>query len=465
MPNTAIFNVLKTFLPILFFSLLPACSEKPQTGQTRPAEIVVLSESKVLATLPAEESHNRPVSAPNAASGSAPQEEPMVTIVFHEKGRGVAYAAKKGTDTYVVYNGRSGNNYEKISRLTIGPDGERLAYAAYAKGKWLMVIDGLEGPAFDELEDPVFSPDGQHFAYFGKRDNSWFMVLDKKQTEASVSGYRGRPIFSSDSTKIAFVAKGGDGRTPRLMVTDLSLNNLKIKEPIASVVASRDKSRLAAVAEVDGKQRVIVFNFDLSAVHYEAPLFDKVYGVTFGNDGQSIAYFVENDGKSYVASGDRIEELPPYSPVAWPLVRPDGKGVDLVMVAVNKVLIHSAFYRAKGKIARYDEINDVVYNREGVQAFAAKKGNEWVAVVAGKEGPKFDMVVNPLFSPDGKFFVYRARKDGKRFVVVADSNGSILSQHFPYEMVFTTVFTADGGSVAYGVKDGRNLAWKVEKLL
>ena len=51
--------------------------------------------------------------------------------------------------------------------------------------------------------------------------------------------------------------------------------------------------------------------------------------------------------------------------------------------------------------------------------------------------------------------MYRARKDGKRFVVVADADGKLLSRHPAYEMVFPTVFTADGGSVAYGVKDGQ----------
>jgi hypothetical protein len=31
-------------------------------------------------------------------------------------------------------------------------------------------------------------------------------------------------------------------------------------------------------------------------------------------------------------------------------------------------------------------------------------------------------------------------------------------------MVFTTGFTDDGKSVAYGVKEGNKLVWKVEKL-
>jgi len=80
--------------------------------------------------------------------------------------------------------------------------------------------------------------------------------------------------------------------------------------------------------------------------------------------------------------------------------------------------------------------------------------------VSGKEVPVFGQVVTPMFSPDRKFLVYRARKDAKRFVVVAGA----IRQHPAYEQVFLVVFTADGKSVAQGVKDGNKLIWKVEKI-
>jgi Tol biopolymer transport system component len=85
-------------------------------------------------------------------------------------------------------------------------------------------------------------------------------------------------------------------------------------------------------------------------------------------------------------------------------------------------------------------------------------------VVDGKEGPFFERVVTPHFSPDGKFLVYRARQDNKRFVVVADPSGKIIKRLPSYERVFDTTFTEDGASVAYGVKDGNQIMWKVEKL-
>ena len=114
----------------------------------------------------------------------------------------------------------------------------------------------------------------------------------------------------------------------------------------------------------------------------------------------------------------------------------------------------------------YDEAVNLVYSKDArFYAYAARKGRNWFVVVNGKEGPAFDRVVTPLFSPDSKYLVYRARKNGKRFVVIADISGKTIQLHPAYEQVHQTVFTPDGKPVAYGVKDGRRLIWKVEKLV
>jgi Tol biopolymer transport system component len=74
------------------------------------------------------------------------------------------------------------------------------------------------------------------------------------------------------------------------------------------------------------------------------------------------------------------------------------------------------------------------------------------------------MVIEPTFTPDNRYVVFRARKDGKRFVAVADSTGKVIHEYPPYDMVFRPVFTADGKSVAYGIVDGTKLVWKVDAL-
>jgi hypothetical protein len=145
--------------------------------------------------------------------------------------------------------------------------------------------------------------------------------------------------------------------------------------------------------------------------------------------------------------------------------RPDMKAAAVIMADKGGYYFHQVFAAAGGKPVKYDEASTPLYAPDGSRAaFIAKRGKRIFMVVNGRECPAYDIVVSPQFSPDGRFLVYRARKDGKRFVVVADADGKTLREHPQYEMVFPVVFTDDGKSVAYGVKDGQKLVWMVERL-
>ena len=144
---------------------------------------------------------------------------------------------------------------------------------------------------------------------------------------------------------------------------------------------------------------------------------------------------------------------------------PDQGAVGVLMMSSGAVSFRELFVGGGRSEPAHEEAEALVYGREGrSHAYVARRGDRWFVVANGKEGPAFDRVVSPGFSPDGKVLVYRARQDGKRFVVQADANGRTIRQHPAYEQVFPVRFTADGKSVAYGVKDGRQLAWKVEPL-
>jgi hypothetical protein len=60
--------------------------------------------------------------------------------------------------------------------------------------------------------------------------------------------------------------------------------------------------------------------------------------------------------------------------------------------------------------------------------------------------------------------VYRARRRDERFVVQANARGQTIREHPHYQAVFDFVFSPDGRQVGYGVRDGRELWWRVEKL-
>lgn len=208
---------------------------------------------------------------------------------------------------------------------------------------------------------------------------------------------------------------------------------------------------------------MIDFSFAKPDIVHESPLYEVIERLVVGDDGESVSYCALKGGKRLLVLNDREESLPKGLLPELPVIRPDKKGVGLLLGSEKKISLHQSFYNVSEKGKKYDEAASLTYSKDGrFYAYAARNGENWFVVVNGKEGPAFDKVVAPLFSPDDKFLVYRARKDGKRFV--ADTNGKTIKQHPAYEQVFDVHFTPDGSSVAYGVKDGNQLILKEVKL-
>jgi hypothetical protein len=165
-----------------------------------------------------------------------------------------------------------------------------------------------------------------------------------------------------------------------------------------------------------------------------------------------------------VVLGER-EESAPSEMMSSPVVRSGGKGVGFLVASGATVHLEHFAVDAGRRGSDYEDAEGLVYGPDGAShAYAARRGGSWFVVVNGQEGPPFDRVVTPVFSPDGRWVAYRARKDGKRFVVLAETSGKTVRLHPAYEQVFPVQFSADGKAAVYGVKDGRQLAWKVEAL-
>lgn len=328
-----------------------------------------------------------------------------------------------------------------------------------------MVVDGKPGEPFSAVRRPLFSPDGAHLAYEAMAGELWHLVVDGRPNAGTATRYLGHE-FSGDSSRIAYIDDADERGEGRLVVADLAFaTHTVVAEGVSGAVSNDERSRVAAVSRVDGRQRVIAFRFDDPDMAKWWPLYDAVHGVTFGLDGVSVAYVAERSGEHLVVLDEKEAPLPPGEAlVGPPVVRPDRRAVAALVASGGSVVLRHFFDGAQGE-ARYEEAEGLVYDDGGrSHAFAARRGSSWFVVVNGREGPPFDRVVTPVFSPDGKAVVYRARKDGMRFVVVADTKGKTRGHHRSYEQVFPVLFTADGKSAAYGIKDGKQLAWKVEAL-
>jgi len=87
----------------------------------------------------------------------------------------------------------------------------------------------------------------------------------------------------------------------------------------------------------------------------------------------------------------------------------------------------------------------------------------------GTKGEVFEQVGAPVISPDGKKVAYWAKKDEKVFVVCANrKSAEYVADENPIESQPNSGrlphFSADAKKLAYGVRIGRELRWKVMKV-
>jgi hypothetical protein len=417
----------------------------------------VVAKSTLLATI---QDLDKPNTVDNASG-----DKPSFYIDFNKRGAGVAYIAERSGMLHVVHNGSVGKPYQSIDNVRISPDGKRVAYVVSLSGKSSLVVDGREGPLYDDISAPIFSPDSRHLLC-KMREGAQFHITVDGGIVSTYKQYIGDPLFGGDSKTIIHPEGPEGGRQVRLV---LSGTDYKTKATIDTcgekIAASADGMRIATVCVANGKRKVREFSIAQPERFSDGQLYDSISNLTFSKDGSALAYVAEKGETSYLILNGREEELPKAMLVADPVIQPDKLGAIVIMATTEKVFLHKAFTDPGTKGKLYELIETLVYNKDGSRyAYAAMKDKKWRIVVNGTEGPTFERVVDPMFSPDGKKLVYRARQDGKRFVVVADADGTNIRRHQSYELVYPTVFTTDGSSVAYGVKDVKELWWKVEKL-
>lgn len=454
-----------TLLFILCLSAFAGCSmEQDKAKVTQPATKSVAVVRPVLATIADGEKPPQPIPGHEPDTVLQGQTDSF-KVVFSQTGQGVAYLASKGDKVYVVHNQVRGKEYVTVGTVVLNSDGRRIAYAAVEAGKARIVVDGKEGKPYDTILSPVFSPDGQHVVYQAKEGDKWYVVVDNKQNAGTIASYS-TPEFSADSNKIAFVEYAASNDKMRLIICDLNFSKqheiLSIGDQIFTT--SKDKTTIAAVQVVKNKYRVLYFKFSSPDAVNKGPLYNVIENLILSDDGESLSYCALKGRTRLIILDNKNELLPVGGAPELPVIRPDKRVVGIFLAEQNRVSLHQSFLGSNKKDIAYDEVTHLSYSKDGSYVFAARNGNTWFIVVNGIEGPAFERVIEPKFSPDGTFVVYRARKDNNRFVVLADKFAKTVRQYPAYEQVHDVKFADDGKSVVYGVKDGKRLAWIVEKL-
>ena len=427
-------------------------------------------------------------------------------IFYSADGRQVSYVAQKNGKevmvTEIAGEERITGGYDEISFLARSFDGLRSAFGGKAGGKKHLVLDGIEMPEpyHEEVAPSSFSPDGRFVAceVGGIHENQWFIALFDKEKEIYRSPVFSNsnmfPVFSPDSRLLVFSL--GDTKKNTVFFFDV-LNRKVIKEQVyagfhtGSFSFSSDSSRVVYEAQKDGKKFLVLQDFGRNQERRaELPGWAGYFELT--PDGKHVVYNVLREAKQYVVVGpweapERGKASRPYDAISKPVIGPDATTVAFYAMRAGKWIgvVGDSEYPAE-----YDGVGDapMTFSPNGLTlAYAARKGGtqdktgviggKWVMVVlhvgqagTAKEGPSYDMVVSPVFSPDGRRIAYRARTGSidkaKRFIVTADADtGNVIRKGPVCDEIWPPVWSADGKNVGYGARIGRELWWKVENLL
>ena len=326
-----------------------------------------------------------------ADSASAEGWDDVGELALAAGGR-LAYAAQRAGGWYVVVDGRPGPRFDAIvpGSLRFGAGGRRVVYAGRAQGRVQVVADGEPGPAFDAVEQLQLSADGARVAYVARRGTDAHAVID---------GQLG-PRWSAVA-KLALAPAGG-----------------------RAAYAALDREGWRIV--VDGEP---------------GPIASGVRHILFSDDGRRAAWIVrvgEQDrlilegGLLATAHALRATALS-FRPGAAP-----GLGPGLAYVAPVPDGEHVVVDGAPGPT--YREVGTPVWSPDGRLAYAARRGDGWVLVAAGRElGAAADAVGDPVFSPDGRRLAYLARRGGAALVVVDGRE-----HRFALALEGSLAFSADG---------------------
>jgi len=326
-------------------------------------------------------------------------------IVFSANGQKVAYSVKKGDKEFVVINNKAGKPYDKVAKeqpfILLSSDGQKVAYQARRGEKEYLVLDGKESKPYDDVSPSAFSPDGNLIVSAVDEGRKWFILLnnDKEITRYDYDNSGMYPVFSADSRLVFYIL------------------------------------------EYWGKGKQTIFATDVRTLEVKkARTYAWIGKITLSGNSLRFAYPVKKEkvGKVSLVLNDLAlpeeKECPPYDRIGYSALSPDGQRVAYV---AGKDLPAEALAQAGGKQFL------VVSN--------------WDSPTEVKENGPYDLVGQPVFSPDGSLITYPASKDGRCFVVSGVSDGSLpYYEGKGYDWIEQPVFSPDGKKIVYpAVKDGK----------
>jgi hypothetical protein len=138
-------------------------------------------------------------------------------VKYSSDGKHFVYVAKKQGDTYLVIDGQEQYAAGATYACEIGPSGE-VVYLEKSGGKYRVNFSGRELPGeYDKITELTISPDGKHLAFWAKTAGKWSVITDSANYPGfdsyyyyEIGGENYSIMWDSESMNIAYFAKEGE---------------------------------------------------------------------------------------------------------------------------------------------------------------------------------------------------------------------------------------------------------------
>jgi len=347
------------------------------------------------------------------------------------------------------------DRFADVHEWIVSADGERIAAPVLTAPDVFRVLvnDSLWEDEFEKAWHLNFSPDGRLTALV-RVDDEWTLGIDGKLWDERWE-FAWNPTFNRDGSVIAVQIKDN-------MEYTVAVNGRPWEARFHSsrgLVVSADGSHVAALVQVEPLAEADIDGFmegTWSVAVDGAPWerkFINVYGPAITADGAHVAVEVRLDICDYTLAEDAVLWDNTFGCVWEPTYR-NGRRALLAPVRIG-----GSWTIAENGEPIWDSRFMQLWNQrlspdgEHIAAVAASGFGRWTVVVDDRPwSVSFnDLLLPPVFSPDGLRVAAGMRHDGAWGIVV---DGEILAEKF--DMVWDPAFSPDGGIVAAKVeRDGR----------
>jgi Tol biopolymer transport system component len=428
-------------------------------------------------------------------SATIPKEKRLATIPadydkwsdinFSTDGKKVIYKASRKGGHFIVVNNTEGRAYEGINdRPVFSPDGMRVAYDGTRGGKEHLVVDDREVKSYDDIVPSLFSPDGRLVASEAEEKDKWFITVSDGEKEL----YRGqgsytcrKPILSTDGTLIVYELI--EEKKITVYILDPADGKIMRERPYAESETgdysfSSDSLKMLYNIIKEGRHYLVLYDFTSHTEREIEVPYETASGFTLSPDGKMIIYNINKKGKYYFVespweSPELSRESGPYGGYSSVTFSLDSATASYLAMIDGKW--HSVVGDRKGP--KYDDVvrdAQVFSPDSSMIAYPAMKNGKWVMVISSVdspakayEGPAYDRVFIPAFSPDSTHVVYGVglgTTNKARRLVIANTKGKVIKKGPIFDEVWPPVWSSDSKTVSYGARNGRELWWKVESL-